>query len=115
VFGGVIICSALAAFLFSRAPVSFAYIYQDGELTVTADLNDVLEPYMFYATGIHGTNVINIDHGRISVFAASCADLTCVRQGWVGSGRVPIVCLPNRLVVTFEDGYSDKGVDAVVG
>jgi len=70
---------------------------------------------MFYATGTHGNNIISVEQGRIRVFAASCPDLICVRQGWVSNGLVPIVCLPNRLVITLDDGNNDKGVDAVVG
>ena len=115
ILSGVVIISAITAFLLSRTPASYARVYSDGELTATVNLADVPESYMFYATGTHGNNIISVEQGRIRVFAASCPDLICVRQGWVSNGLVPIVCLPNRLVITLDDGNNDKGVDAVVG
>ena len=115
VLGSVLIVASAAALLLSRTPANFAFVHQDGELTATVNLTDVSDPYMFYAKGIHGTNAISVEQGRIRVFGADCPDLICARQGWVSSGAVPIVCLPNRLVITFEGTLSDNGVDAVVG
>ena len=114
ILGSVILMSTLAAFFLTRAPMSYAGIYQDGELIRTIDLSDVPEPYMFYATGDAGRNVISVEHGRISVFAASCPDLICVRRGWLSSGVVPIVCVPNRLLITLNNGPANN-IDAVVG
>jgi len=107
--------SAITAFLLSRTPVAYARIYQDGELTVTVNLTDVPDAYMFGTTGTYGKNVINVDKGRIRIISADCPDWICVRQGWVSSGLVPIVCLPNRLVIILDDGSGNIGVDAVVG
>ena len=113
--GGVVITSIITMFLLSRVPAGYAHIYQDGKLTETVNLSGVSEPYMFSAASGFGVNLIDVEPGRIRVLEASCPDGLCVRQGWVSSGFVPIVCLPNRLVITFEGGHSDNGVDAVVG
>ncbi|MBQ2093605.1 MAG: NusG domain II-containing protein, partial [Ruminococcus sp.] len=43
---------------------------------------------------------------------AECPDKTCVNMGWLSSASMPIVCLPNHLVIEFAAGYED-GVDAV--
>ena len=46
-------------------------------------------------------NVIQILDGKIRVLEADCPDHTCVRMGWLRSDALPIVCLPNRLVIRF--------------
>ena len=57
-------------------------------------------------------NTVQIENGKIRMFSADCPDHICVRMGWLESGALPIVCLPNRLVIEFTDADSD--VDAVV-
>jgi len=110
-----VIISAIATFLLSRTPADYARIYLNGELTVTINLTDVPESYMFNVTGTTGRNLISVEQGRIRVYGANCPDLICVRQGWASSGLVPIVCLPNRLVITLDGGNNNMSVDAVVG
>ena len=48
------------------------------------------------------------DH-MIHVKSADCPDKICVDTGWIGGDRksVPIVCLPNRLVIEFEKSSAD--------
>lgn len=46
-------------------------------------------------------NVIQVLDGKIRVLEADCPDHTCVRTGWLRSDALPIVCLPNRLVIRF--------------
>lgn len=48
----------------------------------------------------YGWNVVTVRGGKASVTAASCPTQDCVRHGAASSGA-PIVCLPNRLTVTF--------------
>ena len=48
----------------------------------------------------YGWNVVTVRGGKASVTAASCQTQDCVRHGAASSGA-PIVCLPNRLTVTF--------------
>lgn len=45
-------------------------------------------------------NQIEIQDGKIRMLAANCPDNTCVRMGWLDLA-VPIVCLPNHLVIQF--------------
>jgi len=110
VLGGVVIASAVAALLVWRVPVSYARIYKDGILTEAVNLAAVAEGYTIVVEG----NAIEVEPGRIRVSDADCPDVLCVRQGWARGGLVPIVCLPNRLVIVF-DGGGDGDVDAVVG
>lgn len=57
------------------------------------------------------TNTIEIKDGRIRVIDADCPDHTCMRMGYLESAALPIVCLPNHLVITFSD--ESPAVDAV--
>ena len=115
---GLLAVSAAAAFLLGRMPARYANIYQNGELVESIDLSGVREPYTITMQCDAGVNIISVEHGRICIMDASCADKSCVRQGWMSSGAAPVVCLPHTLVITLDRGNSgagDTGVDAVVG
>jgi len=96
-----------------QVPMSYARIYKDGALTETVNLSVATDPYTIDIHGSSGFNILEVEHGRIRVSKADCPDGICIRQGWVSGGLVPIVCFPNRLVITFEGNEAD--VDAVVG
>lgn len=57
-------------------------------------------------------NTVQIENGKIRMLEADCPDHTCVHMGWLESGALPIVCLPNHLIIEFAD--ADSNVDAVV-
>jgi len=118
VLGGIVVLSAIIALLIGQAPMShtpagFANIYQNGALTETVNLAAVTKPYIIDITGNNGFNRLEVESGHIRVLEADCPDGICKRQGWVSGGMIPIVCLPHRLVITFDGG--EAGVDAVVG
>lgn len=56
-------------------------------------------------------NTIEIKNGKIRVKSAQCPDKTCVHMGWLSSAAMPIVCLPNHLVIKFAD--TAYGIDAL--
>lgn len=56
-------------------------------------------------------NIVEIKDGEIFVSEAGCPDKICVKTGKL-KGGMPIVCLPNRLVIRFADSGE---VDAVAG
>ena len=111
--GGVLLISALIAFLLKQSPSYTARIYQDGVLIKRLDLTNISEPYSIVVENDAGFNTIAVEPGRLCIVEADCPDGYCVRQGW-SNGRVPIVCLPHRLVIEF-DGGSAPDIDAVVG
>ena len=118
VLGGIVVVSVVAALLLGQAPKShasaaFAHIYQNGAMTETVNLTSITEPYTINIAGNNGFNILEVESGRIRVLEADCPDGICKRQGWVSGGVIPIVCLPHRLVITFEGGTA--GLDAVVG
>lgn len=116
---GVIVAgSALAAWLLlSRVPTgSIAAIYLDGDLVERIDLAAVTESYTRTYTGKSGiTDVVEVARGKIRVKEADCPDQVCVHQGWIETGVVPVVCLPNALVIQIEDGSAEPEIDGAVG
>ena len=104
---------------FHHTDAAVANIYLDGECIRSIDLNDVTEPEIFTVEGEIGTNTIQVEPGRIRVTHAECPDQICVQMGWLTSeGGMPIVCLPNKLVISLDDvpaKIGDAEIDGVVG
>ena len=44
-------------------------------------------------------NEVEVRPGSIGILSADCPDKLCVRQGFISDTRLPITCLPNRLVI----------------
>ena len=122
VLGVVVTVSAVIALLLWQVPANYARIYKSGELfTGAVNLRAVNQPYLIFIdssidarSNVGGLNVIEIERGRIRMLESDCPLNVCVHRGWVSGGMMPIVCFPNRVVITFE-GRSDDGIDAVVG
>jgi len=119
IFGGVVLACVVLMLQSLRAPANYALIYKDGVLTETVNIAAITEPRSIlvergnYDTASKGYNYLEAERGRIRMSVADCPDGICMRQGWVSSPATPIVCLPNRVVVTLEGGDAD--VDAVAG
>lgn len=54
---------------------------------------------------------MQIEEHKIRMLEAECPDHICMDMGWLDSG-MPIVCLPNHLVIQFTDKSS--GIDSIV-
>ena len=112
----VLVEAACAAFVLLRpaGTGAVARITLDGELVEEIDLSSVTDPYTFTVEGPGGfANTIQVEHGRIRVLEAGCPDQVCVNQGYISDGTVPIVCLPNRLVIEIVGG--GDSLDAAAG
>ena len=84
-------------------------VSQDGAVLFTLDLSE--EPDREFTVEYEGRkNTVEIKDGRIRVKDADCPDRVCVHTGWL-TAKIPIVCLPNRLVIE----YSEPGLDATAG
>ena len=84
-----------------------ALVYSDGELVQTIDLTENGE---YTIKSGDDWNVLTVEDGKIRVSSSSCKNQDCVRQGASNHGA-PIVCLPNHLVIAFEDAGN---LDAVL-
>ena len=87
-------------------------ILQDGKILYTLDLAQA-EDQTFTVTYGGRTNEIEIRDHQIRVKAADCPDQICVDQGFISDGTVPIVCLPNHLVIEIVGG--GEAFDAATG
>jgi len=115
VLGGIVIISAFIALQLRQVPAGYAHIYRDGELTDTVNVAGIFDPFTITLEYEDNINIIAVEQGRIRMISANCPDGTCVRQGWMSGGAFPIVCLPNRIVITLKGGVNENGIDAVVG
>ncbi|MGI5898934.1 MAG: NusG domain II-containing protein [Christensenellales bacterium] len=116
IFFAALFAAAMAATLF-RFPGgggAFAHVSLDGEIFAVIDLSEAEEAYLLE---VSPGNILLVEKGAISMHSADCPDQLCVRQGKTGEGGLPIICLPNRIMVEIKParGEGEKVVDAVSG
>ena len=77
-----------------------ADIFQNGVLIQSIPLSEIRESQIFTITGENGcVNEIEVRPGSIGIISADCPDKLCVHQGFIHDSRLPVTCLPNRLVI----------------
>ena len=115
----VILCLTLGISLIailypaSRAANCIADIYQDGELLMSIPLDGSVSPHRFTVTGTNGcVNEIEVRSDCIGIISADCPDKLCVHQGFIDHTGLPIVCLPNKLVIQLREADADA-VDTI--
>ncbi|MBR1481906.1 MAG: NusG domain II-containing protein [Ruminococcus sp.] len=87
-------------------------ILRDGKVLYSLDLSKE-ENRRFEIPYGDSSNTVEIKDGSIRVCEAECPDKTCVHTGWLRSSAMPIVCLPNHLVIEFAG--TDGEIDALAG
>ncbi len=88
----------------TESPPLTADVYRDGELIHTLPLSADEKPRTFTVNSGEGDyNEIWAGEGGIGVLSASCPDQLCVKQGIREDSLLPIVCLPNRLVIQIRE------------
>lgn len=114
---------ALAVFIFLASAAASAWallrprggeaeIISDGRVLYTIDLGQ--EQYREITVEYEGRkNLIVIENGDIYVKQADCPDHTCIKTGRLSGSGVPIVCLPNRLMIRYKNGGDEA--DAAAG
>ena len=60
-----------------------------------------------------GKNEIELRPGSIGIVSADCPDKLCVRQGFISDARLPITCLPNRLVILLRPALNGAESDSI--
>lgn len=111
---GAAVCASCGFLLLRpKGTGTVATVKQDGEVVWEIDLSTLTGPVTFEVEGQDGQwNQITAEPGRIRVEHASCPDQICVHQGWISDSSIPIVCLPNKLVI--EISGEEAQVDAAV-
>ena len=99
------VCIALSLPLLRQEEARFAEITSKGELVKTVDL------LIDQEFTVDGHNTVTVRDGKIAVTWADCPDHYCMKRGFC-SGGTDIVCLPNRLVISF---VGEQEVDAAIG
>lgn len=102
VVGGIFIGSVILLLVGMQPPEErTVQIVQDGRVLYTFDLNTA-ENQSFRIETEDSYNIVTIENGEIFVSEAGCPDKTCMKSGMLRAENLPIVCLPNRLVIRFE-------------
>lgn len=95
-----------SAFIMKKTDNQLVTVIQDGKEIYRFNLAET-EDQEITVTSPDGDsfNVIAIKNGEISISDAGCPDKTCVKTGTLSSEHLPIVCLPNKLIIRFcEEG-----------
>lgn len=109
-----LICFGVWLFISNvSSPTSVVGIYKDGSIVEKIDLNSVTNEYEITLSGEYGDNIILVSNGHIKMKSADCPDELCVEHGELKNSYSPIVCLPNKVVIKFEN--STGGADAKTG
>ncbi len=107
-----VLCAAAILWMNGFSKGSVAEIVQNGVTVRRIDLSRVTAAETFTVEdGEGGYNVITVEPGRIAVSDANCRDRVCVHYGWLSKSRIPILCIPHKLMIRISG--SDGGPDAV--
>ena len=108
----VLVVLASGAWIFlgkSGAANPRVVIEVDGEVYAAYDMDEV-KGIVPISTPNGGENRLWVQEDLVFMDSANCPDQTCVKQGVIKDGTVPIVCLPHKVIVRIEGGES--GLDA---
>lgn len=94
-----------------------AVVSRDGEIVQTIGLSDESGPETLLLEDARGSNLVEIDGGRIRVADADCPERVCVRSGWIERPGQIIACVPHGLTIVIEREGEEApdGPDAVSG
>lgn len=113
----IILCAALffiglvgSFFLLNRPRGTWIEIVQNNEVLYRLDLADA-EDQTIEIEYEGRMNIVQIENHKVRMLEADCPDHTCINMGWLDS-FMPIVCLPNHLVIQFADMSDD--IDVIV-
>lgn len=76
------------------------YIYRDNILIASYGLNRDIE------IEVDDHNSLAIRNGKVAMVRADCPDKRCIKQGY--SRSIPIICLPNHLVIEIKESESEN-------
>ncbi len=82
-----------------------AVVTIDGQLYGKYPLSEDMELKITQDNGEY--NILHIEDGYASVTEASCRDKICVNHSHIHYSGDTIVCLPNKVVVSIENGEED--------
>lgn len=103
IFSVIIFACIISAALISNSQKGHtAKISVDGNVIQTINLSDRSPAYDIPIEHDGCRNVVRVENGGIFMLEASCPDKLCVKQGAIYKSGYPIVCLPNKVVISVE-------------
>ena len=93
--------------MLNRPQGTWVEIAQDNEILYHLNLAEAKDQTI-RITYEGRVNVVQIENHAIRMLEADCPGHTCINRGWLDSA-MPIVCLPNHLVIRFIDTNNDIG------
>ncbi len=84
----------------NRSSSEFARIYHHNRLIHTVDLS------VDSIFALNNSALIEVKSGKVRISESSCSQQYCVKQGWSNSN--PIICVPNEILINFEDKDKSK-------
>ena len=104
--GAVLVTAAvLSVIVLRHSDRVLVEIVQDGTVIQTLDLRSAADQEIrIESPDGKSYNLVTVSEGRIKVSEAGCPDQTCVHMGALKSDSMPIVCLPNKLIIRFAEG-----------
>ena len=111
VIAAVALAVAAAANALGSAVDARTAVTQDADgntFTMSLSQDDVLT-----VASSAGTNVIEVQAGKVRVSEADCPNQDCVEQGWISKASQQIVCLPHKLMVNITDEDAASAYDVV--
>ena len=101
----LIMCFLVFFFTDTRKGADRAEIYLSGKL------EHIVELTKDATYDIGGHMVVEVKEGKIRALETDCPDQICVKEGWVSSSGVPIVCVPNEIMIVIPKGQQE--MDAI--
>lgn len=121
-FIALVLAVSLAVFLLNLrldAAIEQKYltVYVNNELVMELSFNDETEQTVSFPFGENKEHVavLEISGGKVRMLPLSpelCPRGICSHTGWISRSYQSIVCVPNRIIVSFSDKKPD-GVDGV--
>ena len=105
----LLICGLACVPMLLAGDSARAEIASGGTVLATVDL--AVDQVFTVESPNGGSNTVTVKDGAIAVTAADCPDHYCMDRGFC-TGGTPIVCLPNRLTITF---LGEQEIDGAVG
>lgn len=115
---GILLMAALAYGLLqyrdsNHTGATRVLVLQDGVERMNLSAGDIGRYEIKNSQG--ATNVLEISASGVRMVAANCPDQWCIKKGVVGPGADYIACLPNRLLVRWDNNRpGDDEIDVVV-
>ncbi len=90
--------------VFPKGNSSYANVYSNNVLIMELDLS---EDGVYSVDGVNGEVEITVKNGKVAITKETSPQNICSKQGYVNVDVIPLICLPNEIVVEGQDSEVD--------